>query len=159
MSNAVLTDCRLSELERDIELERIFNKCPEEFGFVLRHMAEKLKLPADCQKFRKLYWDMHGRHLDLTRIMFDETYDMARKRQLALEKISRKVIHPENSHYWWDEDETGQLVPSKEHVEWICWGYSPDAEEVSKICKRIAKMHPPDTETVRLYRAQAILST
>jgi hypothetical protein len=149
----------LSELERDIQLERIFEKCPEEFGFVLRHLATRLKISADCQKFRKMYWDTHGRQLDLSKIMFDDTSDMGRRRQLILERIPRKKIHPENSHYWWSEDVDGNIIPSSDHVEWICWGFTPDVEEVSRICKRIARTQPPDTETVRLYRAQAILST
>ena len=154
-----LTDPRLSELERDIELERVFPKCPEEFGFILRHYADRLKLPADCQKFRKMYWDSHGRHLDLSRLMFDEVHDMARKRQLALERIPRKKIHPENAHLWWVENVDGDIIPSRDHVEWICWGYSPDVDGVARICQHIAKIQPPDTETVRLYRAQAILSS
>jgi hypothetical protein len=144
-------------LQRDITMERTFPKCPEEFGFVLRHYAERLKLPPETQKFRKMYWELHGRHLDMTRIMFDDTYDMARKRQLALERIPRKVLHPENFEGWWGEDVDGNIIPSPQHVEWICWGYTPDLEEISRICGRIARMQPPDTETVRLYRAQAVL--
>jgi hypothetical protein len=150
-------DNRLSELERDIELEVIFPKCPEDFGFVLRHHAGKLHLPGDSQKFRKLYWDIHGRMLDLTRVMFDNDTDMARKRQLVLQKIPRKRLHPENSHLWWDEDDHGNKMPSREHVEWICWGFTPDVDEVARICQRIARQQPPDAETVRLYRAQALL--
>ena len=149
----------MSELERDIELEREFPKCPEEFGFVLRHYADRLKLPTECQKFRKMYWDCHGRHLDLSRMMFDETTDMARKRQLVLERIPRKKLHPENVQFWWTEDFEGNIIPSRDHLEWICWGYTPDIEEVARICKRIARLQSPDTETVRLYRAQAVLST
>ena len=152
------SDYRLSELERDVQLERTFPKCPEEFGFVLRHLADRLHLPSDSKKFRKLYWDCHGRQLDLTKIMFDETSDMARKRQMVLERIPRKKIHPENANAWWDEDSDGLIVPSRDHVEWICWGYTPDPEEVARICKRIARVQPPDLETVRLYRAQAILT-
>jgi hypothetical protein len=106
-----------------------------------------------------MYWDLHGRHLDLTRLMFDEVHDMARKRQLVLERIPRKKIHPENSHYWWTEAADGEIIPSRDHVEWICWGYTPDVEEVANICKRIARLQPPDTETVRLYRAQSVLSS
>ena len=150
---------RLSELERDIQLESNFDKCPEEFGFVLRHVATRFRISAEAQKFRQLYWDTHGRNLDLSRVMYDNTTDMARKRQLVLERIPRKKLHPENSHLWWDEDENGNLTPSRDHVEWICWGFTPDVEEVGRICKRIARMQPPDLETVRLYRAQAILAT
>jgi len=149
---------RVSELQRDIQLERTFPKCPEEFGFVLRHYAERLKLTPESQKFRKMYWELHGRHLDMTRVMFDDTTDMARKRQLALERIPHKVLHPENADAWWGEDVHGNIIPSREHVEWICWGYTPDIEEVSRICRRIARLQPPDTETVRLYRAKAVLS-
>lgn len=105
-----------------------------------------------------MYWDVHGRHLNLTRIMFDDQTDMARKRQLVLERIPRKKLHPENSHIWWDEDAEGNRIPSRDHVEWICWGFTPSVEEVSKICERIARRQPPDLETVRLYRAQAILA-
>jgi hypothetical protein len=150
-------DDRLSELERDIQLEVIFPKCPEEYGFVLRHLAEGLRLPFESQKFRKLYWDQHGRFLDLTRVMYDDTTDMARKRQLALERIPRKMIHPENEHLWWDDDNEGNKIPSREHVEWICWGFTPDVEEVQRVCARIARLQPPDTETVRLYRSQTVL--
>ena len=145
-------------MDRDIQLEREFPKCPEEFGFVLRHIAIRLNLPPDSQKFRKMYWDIHGRHLDLTRVMFDDETDMARKRQIVLERIPRKKLHPESSNCWWDEDAEGNLIPSRDHIEWICWGFTPDVEQVSDICKRIARHQPPDLETVRLYRAQAILS-
>lgn len=100
---------------------------------------------------------MHGRLLDLSRAMFDEKTDMARKRQLVLERIPRKRLHPENSYLWWDEDDQGNKIPSPDHVEWICWGFTPDVEEVSRICQRIARIQPPDAETVRLYRAQALL--
>ena len=149
---------RLSELERDIQLEREFPKCPEEFGFVLRHLAERLKLSPETQRFRKMYWDSHGRHLDLSRLMFDETTDMARKRQIHLERTPRKKLHPDNEELWWDEDVEGETIPSRDHVEWICWGYTPDIEGISRICKRLARNQAPDTETVRLYRAQGMFS-
>jgi hypothetical protein len=158
-SELACIDTRLQELERDIELEWIFPKCSEGFGFILRHMADRLKLSTESQKFRKMYWDMHGWHLDLTRVMFDETSDMARKRQLRLEKIPRKLIHLENAHLWWTEDADGMRIPSRDHIEWICWGFTPDEREVGRICQRIARQHWPDEQTVRLYNAQAVLST
>lgn len=149
---------RLSELERDIQLEREFPKCPEEYGFVLRHLADRLKLSSDSQKFRKLYWDTHGRHLDLSRLMYDQTTDMARKRQLFLERIPRKKLHPDNWEAWWDEDVEGERIPSRDHTEWICWGYTPDPDEVADVIRRIARHQPPDLETIRLYRAQGLFS-
>lgn len=125
---------------------------------MLRHMGDRLKLPPDCQKFRKVYWDLHGTHIDLRRVMFDDTTDLARKRQLRLERIPRKQLRPENSDFWWSEDTDGCRIPSRDHLEWIYWGYTPAELEVSRICLRIARQHWPDEKTVRLYKAQAVLA-
>jgi hypothetical protein len=126
---------------------------------MLRHLAERLKLPHESQKFRKVYWDMHGKQLDLSRVMFDETTDMARKRQLRLERIPKKQLRQEYSHLWWDEDVDGLRIPSRDHLEWICWGFTPAAQEVERICLRIARLHWPDEKTVRLYKAQGVLGS
>jgi hypothetical protein len=91
--------------------------------------------------------------------MFDQTTDMARKRQLFLERIPRKILHDDNREARWDEDVEGERIPTRDHIEWICWGYTPDPAEVEDVIRRIARQQAPDLETIRLYRAQGVFST
>jgi hypothetical protein len=58
-------------------------------------------------------------------------YDLLSQRQRALEKIVPRKLH-EVELYEWDYDSRGRMmkVPSRVHLEWLCWGYTPDENGV-----------------------------
>ena len=67
----------------------------------------------------------------LHHILVDKTnplgLDLLSQRQKALEKLVPGQID-DVELYNWDCDTQGRLmkVPSRVHLEWLCWGYTPD---------------------------------
>jgi hypothetical protein len=59
------------------------------------------------------------------------------QRQMMLEKIVPE--HLEDVKLWDWKTIDGQLfeVPSELHLEWICWGYSPDPDKTGECANGI----------------------
>ena len=57
--------------------------------------------------------------------------DLVSQRQKALEKLVPRRLD-DVELYDWDCDCQGRLmkVPSRVHLEWLCWGYTPDEKGV-----------------------------
>jgi hypothetical protein len=57
--------------------------------------------------------------------------DLLSQRQKALEKLVPRRFDDVDL-YEWDCDYQGRLmkVPSRVHLEWLCWGYTPDEKGI-----------------------------
>jgi len=63
--------------------------------------------------------------------------DLLARRQAVLEKIVPKVLE---SVELWECDKKGEVkVPSRIHLEWLCYGYTPYELEIASFAARVGE--------------------
>lgn len=97
--------------------------------------AQLLVVSDEALQFALVYSVAMSHKKSLHKIAVDKTHqlghDLLSQRQRALEQIV-----PENLkavELWdWECDRMGRLVrvPSRIHLEWLCWGYTPDEKGI-----------------------------
>lgn len=102
--------------------------------------AQRLVVSDQALQFALLYSSAYCHNQPLHRIAVDKTHqlgqDLLSLRQHALEKI---VPFDSSEDLWdWEHDRDGRLVrvPSRLHLEWLCWGYTPDEKGVLECAAR-----------------------
>jgi hypothetical protein len=103
--------------------------------------AKRLVLSDEALEFALAYSLATTHKKPLHHILADKSVplgpDLLSQRQKALEKIVPKDI--ESVELWdWDWDSQGMLmrVPSRIHLEWVCWGYTPDEFGICQCASR-----------------------
>lgn len=93
--------------------------------------AQRLVTSDEALQFALSYNIAASTKKPLHHIAVDKSNELGRdllsQRQKALENIVSKDIS--TVELWdWDYDSQGKLmkVPSRVHLEWLCWGYTPD---------------------------------
>ena len=93
--------------------------------------AQRLVVDECALEFALAYCFARSHKKPLHRTLVDKSdplgFDLVSKRQSVLERIVPYSIDPDM--LWdWDFDRDGRMVrvPSRVHLEWLCWGYTPD---------------------------------
>jgi hypothetical protein len=93
--------------------------------------AKRLVISEEALQFALSYTLAISNKKQLHKIACDKSNqlgpDLLSQRQKALEKLVPEEICEEDL-YDWEYDWEGKLVrvPSRVHLEWVCWGYTPD---------------------------------
>jgi hypothetical protein len=98
----------------------------------LYHRAKRVVLSTDALEFALKYSSASTQKKPLYLISVDKMNpnlgpDLLSRRQRALENLVPR--DPESVELWeWDFDIRGDMIkiPSRLHLEWLCWGYTPD---------------------------------
>jgi hypothetical protein len=103
--------------------------------------AQRLVVDEEAIQFALLYLMTRSHKKPLHRILVDKSnpfgYDLLSQRQKVLERIVPYSI--DHEMLWdWEYDGDGKLirVPSRVHLEWLCWGYTPDYYGISECSNR-----------------------
>ena len=97
--------------------------------------AQRLVVSAEALQFALAYSFATAHKKLLHRVAVDKInplgQDLLSQRQKALERIV--PINFDHHDLWdWERDYEGKRVrvPSRLHLEWLCWGYTPDEKGI-----------------------------
>ena len=97
--------------------------------------AQRLVVSAEALQFALAYSFATAHKKALHRVAVDKInplgQDLLSQRQKALERIV--PINFDDHDLWdWERDYEGKRVrvPSRLHLEWLCWGYTPDEKGI-----------------------------
>jgi len=103
--------------------------------------AQRLVVSDQALKFALSYSSAYSQKTPLHRIAVDKSHqlgpDLLSLRQRTLEKIVPEALG--DMDLWdWEHDREGRLVrvPSRLHLEWLCWAYTPDERGVLECAAR-----------------------
>lgn len=97
--------------------------------------AQRLVVSEEALQFALSYTHASSHKKAFHHVAVDKSnefgQDLLSQRQRALEKIV--PLNTRNTQlYEWERDREGNItkVPSRLHLEWLCWGYTPDERGV-----------------------------
>lgn len=94
--------------------------------------AQRLVVDEEAIRFALEYCMASSHKKPFHRVLVDKSnpfgYDLLSQRQKVLERIVPYSIDHEMLWDWeFDTDGRSVRVPSRVHLEWLCWGYTPDS--------------------------------
>jgi hypothetical protein len=99
--------------------------------------AQRLVVSDEALQFALKYGSAASQKKPLHRIAVDKLnpfgHDLLSQRQRALERIVPEDI--QSVELWdWELGRDGRMVkiPSRVHLEWLCWGYTPDERGIQE---------------------------
>jgi hypothetical protein len=97
--------------------------------------AQRLVISEEALQFALSYSLAKSHKKPLHRVAVDKSnqlgLDLLSQRQRALERLVPENIRKRD--LWdWEYDTDGKMVkvPSRIHLEWLCWGYTPDDQGI-----------------------------